>query len=151
MTISTNSSNSYRSTRDADMQPQRLSFEEAVLMGLAPDGGLYVPTSMPLFTLDQIHSWADLPFYALSFHIIRPFVPVSIQEGGIPDDDLMSLLERSFATFSHPEVTPVVSLSDKVPHAAPGNMHVLELFHGPTFAFKDVALQASSLKKRLSS
>jgi threonine synthase len=130
----------YCSTRSTD-RTQTLSFEEAVLTGLAPDGGLYIPTSIPVFPLNEILAWADLPFHSLAFNLFRPYID-SDSSTGIPDHDLKALLERSFATFTHPDVTPLRDLpnvSGKEGHF--DNLSVLELFHGPTFAFKDVALQ----------
>ncbi|KAI8896905.1 tryptophan synthase beta subunit-like PLP-dependent enzyme [Globomyces pollinis-pini] len=120
----------YRSTRG---HPKLLSFEEAVLQGLAPDGGLYIPTDIPVFPIQTILSWANLPFHKLAFQLYRPY----ISQSEIPDDDLLDLCFRSFATFSDKDVTPL----KKLPSVTNSNFWVLELFHGPTFAFKDVALQ----------
>lgn len=103
-----------------------LSFEETVMMGLATDGGLLVPESIP-DVRDQLESWKDLSFPQLSHAILTHFIGDEIDH-----DALKSLIDRSYQTFSHPDVTPVVSVD---------NFHILELFHGPTFAFKDVALQ----------
>ncbi|RKO84537.1 tryptophan synthase beta subunit-like PLP-dependent enzyme [Blyttiomyces helicus] len=135
----------YRSTRGYPFSPplsakQGISFEDAVLQGLAPDGGLFIPESIPAFPLQEILSWSDLPFPALAFRVFRKF----IAKAEIPDADLESILLRSFATFSSPAVTPL----EKLPNVRPThpnrdleNLYLLELFHGPTFAFKDVALQ----------
>ncbi|KAI9017122.1 threonine synthase [Gaertneriomyces semiglobifer] len=127
----------YRSTRG---QSTNLSFEEAVFEGLATDGGLYIPHSIPTVPLPEILSWSTLSFPQLAAKIFRKF----IAEDEIPTPDLEELLARSFATFSTPEVTPL----KKLPNVLSGNenrnldnIYVLELFHGPTFAFKDVALQ----------
>ncbi len=127
----------YRSTRGSQ---KLLTFKEAVLQGLAPDGGLYVPTSLPRFSLDEISSWRGLSFDQLAFKLYRPFI--SVDE--ISDEELAELCTRSFATFSHPETTPTRRLPILRPDADNkdlNNLWVLELFHGPTFAFKDVALQ----------
>ncbi|KAJ3110778.1 threonine synthase [Phlyctochytrium bullatum] len=141
----------YRSTRnsDSDEDAKLLTFEEAVIEGLAPDGGLYIPTHIPRFEIEQILSWKDLPYHELALHLFRPFVetPDESQLHGISDEDLKDILRRSFATFSHPEVTPVLGLpivpaaNGQPSPATSGKFHVMELFHGPTFAFKDVALQ----------
>lgn len=104
-----------------------VGFAEAVMMGLGTDGGLLVPASLPVFDAEQLRAWAGLGFQDLAFEVIAPFVG-----GEIADADLKDLIQRSYATFSHPEITPVVTS---------GGTPILELFHGPTAAFKDVALQ----------
>lgn len=113
----------YVSTRGG-IEPVR--FKDAVMMGLADDGGLLLPEAIPSFTSDELESWRLLPYPELAFQIISRFVD------DIPADDLRSLIERSYATFRHPEVTPVVQHD---------GVYILELFHGVTLAFKDVALQ----------
>ncbi len=113
----------YISTR-GKIAPVR--FTDAVMMGLADDGGLLLPASLPNVA-DRLPAWRHLAYPDLAFEIIRLFVA-----GDIPDADLKQLVERSYATFDHPQTTPVVEL---------GGLHLLELFHGPTLAFKDVALQ----------
>ena len=127
----------YRSTRG---HSKLLSFKEAVLQGLAPDGGLYIPVKIPTFSLQEISSWRSLTFPQLAFKLYRPF----ISSDEIQDNELLDLCERSFSTFSHPETTPtkkLPTLSPGAPNQDLANLWVLELFHGPTFAFKDVALQ----------
>lgn len=104
-----------------------IGFAEAVMMGLATDGGLLVPASPPRLDDATLRAWAGLRFQDLALEVMSPFVGDAISR-----DDLAGLIERSYATFSHPEVTPVVRLGDQ---------WLLELFHGPTAAFKDVALQ----------
>ncbi|KAI8914193.1 tryptophan synthase beta subunit-like PLP-dependent enzyme [Gorgonomyces haynaldii] len=118
----------YRSTRG---HPELLSFEQAVLRGLAPDGGLYIPTSIPK---PNFKKWQSLSFQDLSFQIFRGF----IDSKEIPDADLKRIIDTSFGTFSVPEIVPLKKLS-QTERGDP--LWVLELFHGPTFAFKDVALQ----------
>jgi threonine synthase len=113
----------YVSTRGGIM-PVR--FKDAVMMGLADDGGLLLPETIPSFTSEELESWRQLTYPELAFQIISRFVD------DIPVDDLKSLINRSYATFSHPDVTPVVQHD---------GIYVLELFHGVTLAFKDVALQ----------
>lgn len=78
-------------------------------------------------------AWADLSFTKLAFQILSLFIPSTAEEGGIPSDDLRKLIQRSFSTFRADDVTPLRRLSEK--------QWCLELWHGPTFAFKDVALQ----------
>ena len=78
---------------------------------------------------------ADLPFYKIAFNLFRPYVQDS-PETGIPDTDLLDILERSFSTFSHPDVTPVVKLPNVSGDSGDlDRLHVLELFHGYNFVF----------------
>ena len=105
-----------------------LSFEEVVLTGLASDGGLYVPETMPSFSKDEIASWAGLSYQELAFNIITPFV-----DGEISDDDLKSIIDKAYDSFRHDAIAPLVQTGH--------NEWVLELFQGPTLAFKDFALQ----------
>jgi threonine synthase len=116
----------YFSTRGG---PELLSFEEAVLTGLAPNGGLYIPQHIPSLPTDWQTKWASHSFVRLSVEILTLF----ISEDEISRLDLTAIVERSYKTFRHPDTTPLKKLDDKT--------YVLELFHGPTFAFKDVALQ----------
>ena len=102
-----------------------ISFKEAVLMGLASDGGLLLPEAYPQVG-DKLSAWRNLPYQDLAFEVMRLFAT------DIPEDTLRGIIQRSYATFSNPEVTPVRPV---------GDIHILELFHGPTLAFKDVALQ----------
>lgn len=103
-----------------------ITFKDAVMMGLASDGGLLLPQSYPAITGEQLESWRGLGYQELAFEVISRFVD------DIPAGDLKSLINRSYATFTHPEVTPVVKHD---------GVYILELFHGVTLAFKDVALQ----------
>lgn len=105
-----------------------LSFEEVVLTGLASDGGLYVPESLPHFSREEIASWAGLEYRELAFKIMSPFVA-----GSIPDDDLRQLINQSYDRFRHQAIAPLVQIGQ--------NEWILELFQGPTLAFKDFALQ----------
>jgi len=105
-----------------------LGFSDAVLAGLAADGGLYVPQTWPQISADEIAAYAGKPYAQIAFDIIARFV-----DGDIPEADLRRIVEDAYATFRHPSVTPLVELE-------PGHF-VLELFHGPTLAFKDVAMQ----------
>ncbi len=104
-----------------------VGFAQAVMMGLATDGGLLVPAAIPHVDAARLRAWSALSFEALALEVMSPFV-----EGEIPRDDLRRLIERSYAGFTHPQVTPLIESS---------GLKVLELFHGPTAAFKDVALQ----------
>ena len=94
----------YRSTRG---DTALLSFEECVLQGLAPDGGLYLPENIPQFSLDEILSWRDMSFVNIGFSVFRPFVG----RGDIPDDDLRSILQKSFSTFSTESVAKLIKLA----------------------------------------
>ena len=105
-----------------------LNFEEVLLTGLASDGGLYVPETLPNFSPEQINSWKDFDYPDLAFEIISPFVGTCI-----PHDDLRILLQQTYNDFSPEEIAPLINI-DK-------NEWILELFQGPTLAFKDFALQ----------
>ncbi len=115
----------YISTRG---QAPALNFEEVLLAGLASDGGLYVPEQLPVFTHEEIASWAGLSYAELAFKIISPFV-----NDCISDADLKVMIDETYAGFNHSAVAPLKELGT--------NEWVLELFHGPTLAFKDFALQ----------
>ena len=118
----------YLSTRGSS---SGCTFEEVVLQGLAPDGGLYIPEAIPSIPDGWGNAWLDWSFAELAFRILSLYIDPS----EIPPDDLRRIVERSYSTFDTPDVTPLISLDAKE------NLHLLELFHGPTYAFKDVALQ----------
>jgi threonine synthase len=107
-----------------------VDFETAVLRGFAEDGGMFVPQEIPRVYEEQFLRWSDLSFNDLAFEILSLYVDKSI----IPSDDLKSLITKSTETFSHPDVIPIVPLGKK------SNHFVMELFHGPTLSFKDVAM-----------
>ena len=115
----------YISTRGG-VEPK--SFEDVVLTGLAEDGGLFVPEQLPKFSTDEIASWGELSYEALALKVITPFVG-----GSIPEQDLRALIEKSYAGFRHQGIAPLVQ--------AGHNQWIMELFQGPTLAFKDFALQ----------
>lgn len=115
----------YISTRG---QAPALSFEDAVLTGLASDGGLYVPETLPHFDSATIASWAGLSYQALAFEIIKPFV-----DGALSDAELKNIIDKAYGSFRHAAIAPLVQTGH--------NEWVLELFQGPTLAFKDFALQ----------
>ena len=112
----------YISTR-GQMEP--IEFQDAVMTGLAPDGGLLLPESLPNIG-NKLEAWSKLSYQELAFEVISLFAT------DIPAVDLKKLINDSYATFDHPEVAPSIEV---------GNFQILELFHGPTLAFKDVALQ----------
>jgi threonine synthase len=103
-------------------------FEDVILAGLAPDGGLFVPDEVPKFSRSEIASWVNLSYQELALNVMTPFV-----DGAIPEGDLRNLISESYKTFRHEDIVPLVQLND--------NEWILELFHGPTLAFKDFALQ----------
>lgn len=106
----------------------RLGFEDVLLAGLARDGGLYLPEVWPRFTPAEIRALAGLPFHEVAVRVIEPFTG-----GAMSRAELLAMAREAYATFAHPAVTPLVQIGP--------NRFVLELFHGPTLAFKDVAMQ----------
>jgi threonine synthase len=115
----------YISTRG---EAPTLSFIDATLAGLARDGGLYVPDSWPVLTDAQIAALAGRPYAEVACEVLRPFVA-----GAIAEADLARMAHDAYAGFRHPAVAPLTQLN-------PGTF-LLELFHGPTLAFKDLAMQ----------
>lgn len=111
----------YCSTRGAAPE---LGFSDTVLAGLAPDGGLYVPKRWP--SLPTVDFRAD--YAAVAAAVMAPFI-----DGEISADDMLSMCRDAYGSFRHPAVAPLVQIDE--------HQWVLELFHGPTLAFKDVALQ----------
>ena len=109
-----------------------LDFREVTLAGLAPDGGLYMPENWPRWTADEIAALADLSYAETAARVLAPFVGEAI-----PPGDLRALCELAYGRFAHAAVTPLVQLDH--------DQWLLELFHGPTLAFKDVALQLLGL------
>ncbi len=105
-----------------------LDFEGVTLAGLASDGGLYLPREWPRLTEAQIRDLRGLPYPELAAAIMRPFVA-----GSLTDDELDGLCQTVYGNFGHAAVTPLVQMDEQ--------HWLLELFHGPTLAFKDVALQ----------
>ncbi|KAL8825219.1 MAG: hypothetical protein Q9170_007879 [Blastenia crenularia] len=118
----------YLSTRGGSYD---LGFEEVVLKGLASDSGLFIPEEIPPIPPAWGQEWLRWSFEELATRIFSLYVSPS----EIPPDDLKIIVQRSYSSFRSPEITPLVTL-DEGKH-----LHLLELFHGPTFAFKDVALQ----------
>ncbi|MDB2682832.1 threonine synthase [Alphaproteobacteria bacterium] len=112
----------YISTRGGG-EPQ--TFEQVLLTGLAPDGGLYVPMTWPQLDLVSLKGKS---YTEIAFAVMYPYV-----EGSIPENEFRAILEKTYANFRHEKVVPLHKLKD--------NLYTLELFHGPTIAFKDVALQ----------
>jgi threonine synthase len=119
----------YVSTRGA---APALDFEGVTLAGLANDGGLYLPREWPRFTHDEIAALRGLPYPELAARVMQPFVGDSLTS-----ERLLNLCEKAYGRFAHAAVTPLVQLDER--------HWLLELFHGPTLAFKDVALQLLGL------
>ena len=115
----------YNSTRG---ESPIVPFSEVLLGGLAPDGGLYMPQTFPKFSIEEIESWSNLPFHKLASKILYPYV-----EGEIEESIFLKLLEEAYTSFDEDDVVKLKEIED--------NHWVLELFHGPTLAFKDVAMQ----------
>lgn len=115
----------YLSTRG---QAPVLDFGQAMMTGLARDGGLYVPESVPQMTAEEIAALAGLSYEDACFRIIRPFTGDTFE-----DAELKRLIAAAYAGFGHAARAPLVQLGP--------NHFLLELFHGPTLAFKDFAMQ----------
>jgi threonine synthase len=115
----------YVSTRGS---APKLGFEEAMLAGLARDGGLYVPEAWPEMSRSEIAALAGLSYPEAAFRVMRPFVGDAFS-----DAEFRDILGQAYAGFRHPAIAPLVQLGP--------NDWLLELFHGPTLAFKDVAMQ----------
>ncbi|MFI5336482.1 MAG: threonine synthase [Opitutales bacterium] len=107
-------------------QTEPHSFSQAVAVGLAPDGGLFLPESLPDLS-PRLRAWENLSYAELCTRFLQLFAT------DLPEEVLSHLVRRSYATFTNPEIAPLRRLDDK--------LYVLELFHGPTLAFKDFALQ----------
>ena len=118
----------YISTRG---EAPELGFCDVMLTGLARDGGLYVPAVWPQLPSETIAGFFGRPYWEVAVDVIRPFAG-----GEISDAELGRMANEAYATFRHPAVVPLRQMS---PH-----QYVLELFHGPTLAFKDVAMQLIS-------
>jgi threonine synthase len=119
----------FKSTRNSH---KLYTFEEALLSGYAPDGGLFVPESLPQIDVNTLEEWAKLDFLELALEILFPFL-----EEDIPRTDLQGLLHKALGGFD----TDVKNLVPVVPLTC--NVFVAELFHGPTFCFKDLGLRAT--------
>ncbi len=115
----------YISTRG---QADQVGFDDVLLDGMPRDGGLYVPTVWPSWSSETLASWKDLPYPALAARICAPFMA-----GSVAVDDISALAEAAYDTFDDPAIAPLHDLGD--------GLYLQELFHGPTLAFKDYALQ----------
>jgi threonine synthase len=115
----------YISTRG---EAPELGFDDALLTGLARDGGLYVPKAWPQFAPGAIADFAGKPFHEVAATVLDAFAG-----GAIPRPELLAITNAAYARFGHPAVTPLTQLGP--------SRWLLELFHGPTLAFKDIAMQ----------
>ncbi|MEQ1688410.1 MAG: threonine synthase [Sphingopyxis sp.] len=115
----------YQSTRGAS---PLVNFRDATLAGLAPDGGLYLPQNWPQFSSEEIAALAGCDYAETAARVLSPFVGDCLSQ-----EELRDLTRAAYGSFSHDAVTPLVQLDER--------QWLLELFHGPTCAFKDVALQ----------
>ena len=115
----------YKSTRG---NCPEVSFSEVLLGGLAPDGGLYMPTDFPFFSQEEIHSWSELKFYEIAVKVLYPYVEEEIEEIVFE-----KLVKEAYSSFDTEDVVALQPIEE--------NRWVLELFHGPTLAFKDIAMQ----------
>jgi threonine synthase len=115
----------YISTRG---EAQKIGFDDMLLAGLAPDGGLYLPESWPQFETAALDDLAGRPYAEVAAQVMAPYVAGSAAEAALPGH-----IEAAYASFEHPAVVPLRQLD--------AGLWLLELFHGPTLAFKDVALQ----------
>ncbi|MGE0338331.1 MAG: threonine synthase [Xanthobacteraceae bacterium] len=115
----------YVSTRG---EARAVTFNEALIEGLARDGGLYVPETWPQLSREEIAGFRGKSYAEVALRVIAPFVG-----DDIPERDLKRMIEEAYATFTHHDVTPL--------HRLASGEYILELFHGPTLAFKDVAMQ----------
>lgn len=116
----------YQSTRGAKLG----GFCDILLQGLAPDGGLAMPSKIPHISGKTLESWRELDYADLAYAVMHPFI------GDIPEDDLRAILRRTYTTdaFGSADITPLTRLGDS-------NTYLLELSNGPSLAFKDIAMQ----------
>ena len=106
----------------------KLSFKDVVFEGLASDGGLYIPESWPSLSEDTINSFSSMTYQEIAYAVISPYIDSSLTEKNLKD-----IIDRSYSCFDTPEITPLKKLNNE--------HYLLELYHGPTYAFKDLAMQ----------
>ncbi|KAL6716850.1 threonine synthase [Lecanora helva] len=126
--MSTTASQRYLSTRGGS---SGLSFENVVLKGLAEDGGLFIPEQIPSLPSDWSSRWRDYSYEQLAYEIFSLY----LNSSEIPENDLKDIISRSYSTFRTKEISPLVLLDQRK------DLYLLELFHGVSYSFKDVALQ----------
>ncbi len=115
----------YISTRG---QSESLNFEQVLMKGLADDKGLYMPETWPKFNEKEISGFSNLSYSDLAFELMKPYIGDSLSLG-----ELSEIIKKSYASFSHEEITPLSQITKEE--------YLLELYHGPTLAFKDCAMQ----------
>ena len=115
----------YISTRG---QSKELGFKDVIFEGLASDGGLYIPNEWPIIDEKTLTSFKSLSYQEIAYEVIKLYIDDSISS-----QDLRDIIERSYSCFDHKDITPLSKIAD--------NKYLLELYHGPTYAFKDVAMQ----------
>lgn len=124
----------YESTRGG-ADSRGISFKKALFTGYAPDLGLLVPTSLPRFTVADLESMKNMSYTA----IVKRLLPEFISSAELERSEIEAAIDAAFATFSHSEVLPLVKLPSNNKRKAP--IHIMEMFHGPTGAFKDLSMQ----------
>ena len=105
-----------------------VDFEQAILDGFAEDGGLYVPSHLPQFSLEQLARWQDLSYVELAFELLSRFLETS----SVSTQDLRQILRAAYADFPQEDIIPRHQLRSRKA------TYILELFHGPSLSFKDV-------------
>ncbi|MBT3548750.1 MAG: threonine synthase [Gammaproteobacteria bacterium] len=115
----------YISTRGSAPE---LSFKDVIFEGLASDGGLYVPKHWPCLSNELIDSFSSMTYQEIAYEVISPYI-----DSTLSDEDLKAIIKKSYSCFDNTEITPLTKLDNK--------NYLLELYHGPTYAFKDVAMQ----------
>lgn len=113
-------------------QAPRASFADVLLAGLAPDGGLYLPESWPQFSAAEIASFKGKPYQSIAYEVLSRFAGASFTPDALRDD-----IAAAYSGFEDPAIAPLRPIAP----SSNGSQYLLELFHGPTFAFKDIALQ----------
>ncbi|MAR78504.1 MAG: threonine synthase [Gammaproteobacteria bacterium] len=116
---------SYVSTRGSS---DKLNFRDVVFEGLATDGGLYIPDKWPKLDIHKIDSFSSMSYQEIAYEIIKLYVDDSLSK-----DELKKIISESYCNFDHDDITPLIHSHD--------NQYFLELYHGPTYAFKDIAMQ----------